>query len=86
MKAQIPCQIWQEGDEYVAAQDDALVHAFGSTPQDAGFRLANALIEQHDRLHELGRDRLYPHLQRVLDYLDDVLDSKRYEGFDLVPQ
>ena len=64
-------RIWREGDDYAAADDQALVHAFGATKEEASANLVDSLREHRRLLNDLGDEHLAPHLRRVRALLNE---------------
>jgi hypothetical protein len=68
----IPVRVFIEGPEFVAEQKNLGIHAFGKTVAEAIFELRDEIVDQYDRLTELG-DRVSARLKRQREFLDEIL-------------
>lgn len=69
-------EVWQEGEEYVAAVPDLLIHAFGDSVDDALASLRHEIVAHRERLEDLG-DRLAPRMAAQLNQLRRLVISGR---------
>lgn len=70
----IPAQVWFEEGEFVAAQPQLGVHAFGEDRVEALINLGEALVDQLELLRAAG-GKLSPALARDLMWLEQLVIS-----------
>lgn len=76
LRDSVRVEVWQEGEEYVAAAPDLLIHAFGESVDDAVANLRHEIIAHLRRLEALS-DRLSPRLVAQLNQLRRLVTSVR---------
>ncbi len=71
----LPVYVLLEGEEFVAQQPHLALLAFGESPIDAIYGLREVLVEQYERLVEMG-DRLSPQLKRQRAFLRKLFTGR----------